>query len=820
MVRFCFLPAALSYLTLLAMGKVSALKNEERNLSLDSCDSYAIDFPFTMGRTILWTNGGGADSEWINVDNWMFSYLPGVHRFNKVVMAANDKATVHCPATYMKANVYLEMRTGATLDIRENLNIGDKFFLKTRAVATQSSQSIVTVGKRFYLAAMYDISDQAQLIVGSSVYVQRNGQLAINGDSSSVSAATNSEMHGWLTYKFGRSGAGTFVVNGDLTIGSTAKLTIDASSYSAGAAKMLLIKYTTSTGSFAPDNIDVTGLAEGLTFQIKSESDGLYLELSGEGPMTGNPTDTILSPAPSHTPSAYPSESPSESPSKSPSLPLSERPSARPVAFPSNRPSGSSDPPSFTPVTPSNSPSSSPIDPPVNSSTTEIVLSETGFDAITSAGVCPAEDTSALLIDGSAYTAGPAIITLFKCTTINDEFDLMKIKLKGFQAGLWFEIVYENGKIDLVIKSLDDYSGYWNRVKNSYVGDYPEQNSTEHFPDFSWGSVPRWISFRKNPNKEDFSENDIVSIATNNYISWYGLGKPEDVIAMAERIKDKAPINRKYKMLLYWNSESYWGSDISTFKEEWLLDGPGGTGGRPSYDHSIPEMREWWVDHAVKMDTDSAIDGVFTDNTVQSNPEKDNMIKSLAESLPANSLKMGNFLRQRFPDGYRWRMKEQDGSYFENQHFGPILQPEHESIIVSMQLAREASWKRKLVLWNGSRRNCGCVNIPAKDVPATCVGFMNIDEKPEELITKDLHLSLAEFLMVAEEFSYFSFNVSPDASCERWRWDSSSMPQFQRPLGKPLGPPVKVGHTFTRHFEHLSVKLNLDTEETTFNWLD
>ena len=70
--------------------------------------------------------------------------------------------------------------------------------------------------------------------------------------------------------------------------------------------------------------------------------------------------------------------------------------------------------------------------------------------------------------------------------------------------------------------------------------------------------------------------------------------------------------------------------------------------------------------------------------------------------------------------------------------------------------------------------------------------------------------------MVAEEYSYFSFNVSPDASCERWRWDSSPMPQFQQPLGKPLGPPLRVGHVFTRHFEHLSVKVDLDTEEPIF----
>ena len=44
------------------------------------------------------------------------------------------------------------------------------------------------------------------------------------------------------------------------------------------------------------------------------------------------------------------------------------------------------------------------------------------------------------------------------------------------------------------------------------------------------------------------------------------------------------------------------------------------------------------------------------------------------------------------------------------------------------------------------------------------------------------------------------------------------MAEFNRPLGRPLGPPLKNGDTFTRHFEHLSVMVNIATEETTYVW--
>ena len=54
-------------------------------------------------------------------------------------------------------------------------------------------------------------------------------------------------------------------------------------------------------------------------------------------------------------------------------------------------------------------------------------------------------------------------------------------------------------------------------------------------------------------------------------------------------------------------------------------------------------------------------------------------------------------------------------------------------------------------------RNCGCgynnLDKPA-DIPLTCRGFNMVSEEPTELMRKDLSVSLAEFLMIVEQFSY------------------------------------------------------------------
>lgn len=251
----------------------------------------------------------------------------------------------------------------------------------------------------------------------------------------------------------------------------------------------------------------------------------------------------------------------------------------------------------------------------------------------------------------------------------------MKFKLINFPEGLWFDLQFESNSVDLVIKDLFDYREYWTHVKNSYVHEeYPEQVDTEHFPDFSWDTVPTWIRYRKNPNNipernrkpwnfnsGDLKDNEIESIAKNNFLSWYGLNTPDHVVATWERIKSVPTMNHRHKSIYYWNAESYWGVDGLGIEQEFLREGAVGTNGRKLYDHENPRMREWWLAHGLQMANNPSGDGVFTDNTMSRECDngvgclettpKSVMVKDLAESVPDDRLVMGNYLRQMIDTG-------------------------------------------------------------------------------------------------------------------------------------------------------------------------
>jgi len=735
-------------------------------------------------------------------------------------------------------DVYLEMRSGATLDVTANLNIGDQLIVKTSAALTQSSNSILTVGKDLYLAAMYSIADTARLSIGLNLFMASNARLSIVGDGTSVITSTvtptNSEVHGLITYILGPTGAGAIDLGGgELTIGSTtARIHIDASGYAGGANLIPLIHQCSSIiGSFDPANIDITGLAGGLSGSVVSRSDGLYLELIGGGPpspttsttpspTTSNPTTanpTTANPTTASPTTASPTPNPTPSPIQSPVVTTTTEATTTTTTTTATTQTTEPETTSTSTTTTTTATTTSTTPPPA--STTTIVLTETGFNAITSTGTCPPQDITSIVIDGSAYTGGPGTITLYECTAINASYDLINIRLINFPEGLWYELSYKSDSIDLVIKSLANYEEYWVHVRNTYTTEeYPEQVHTDHFPEFNWDTVPTWTRFRKNANvipeanrqpwnynSGPWTDNEIESIARNNFLSWYGLNTPDHVIETWERIKSK---DASHKTMYYWNAESFWGTSGIGLEQSYLSVGTVGTGGRKLYDHSNPEMREWWVAHGLEMSQQASSNGVFTDNTISrecdnqacnlETTDKSIMVKSLAEAVPDDVLDIGNYLRQMIDGGNRFRMPYADGSYFENTHFSPGNQDDLEGIIVSMQLAREASWKKKVVMWTGSRRNCGCgYNNPDINfcsfvgetdcIPQYCNGFVQTNGvEPTALLENDFEIALAEFLMIVERWSYANFNISPDASCEPWRWDWSHLDLFTKPLGQPL----------------------------------
>ena len=171
----------------------------------------------------------------------------------------------------------------------------------------------------------------------------------------------------------------------------------------------------------------------------------------------------------------------------------------------------------------------------------------------------------------------------------------------------------------------------------NYSGEYDEQSSTAHFPEWSWDTVQTYIKARLNTAKRDWTQNDFQLIADSR-LAWYGLGSAETVTTMAENVK---AYNDQFKFMFYWNSKTIWGeaSDEVGWNDEWALGGVTATGARASqlYNHSIPAMRQWWLNHALLMDSYDVI-GKPTIRNPQANAYVERIHSVLADCIRAMDL--------------------------------------------------------------------------------------------------------------------------------------------------------------------------------------
>ena len=175
------------------------------------------------------------------------------------------------------------------------------------------------------------------------------------------------------------------------------------------------------------------------------------------------------------------------------------------------------------------------------------------------------------------------------------------------------------------------------------------------------------------------------------------------------------------------------------------------------------------------------------------------MIQDLRAAFPSDhKFQIANALRNIRNGGARYFMPFLDGSYMENWTRGLAKQDLTETISASIQLAHEASYKGKLILLNTGPWGCGWPCLVSKAEWEEGIG-----------------MPLATFLVLAEDHACFNYITTPNV-LRTEQWDASGLAELNMPLGQPLGPTVKVGNVFTRSFEFLDVKLDLEKEEATF----
>jgi len=349
---------------------------------------------------------------------------------------------------------------------------------------------------------------------------------------------------------------------------------------------------------------------------------------------------------------------------------------------------------------------------------------------------------------------------------------------------------------------------------------------------FSWDKVPTWRNARKNRAVRD----DEIDRLAKHSIIMLGISpsgftyNEEGASDTARRVKERnAMTNTTTKILWYWNSHNAW-SRYRAYNDfnwdewarkdpvtgEWIRDGGYGEG-RRYYNQSVPEMREWWIRSCMdflKSDEGQYFDGVFIDSVAwmreSVHPDQYQMVVDLGSALKndpgtANKLYVGNALRQNQHNGSRDKFSFMDASYMENWRRLLGGQPKWQGLAVTIQLAREALWKGRIIMLNSNPWQC---DFPCNEVTE------------EQQMIDGLPNNLAVFLMMAEENAYLSYARYPLMQDPAWNWDTSDLELLNKPLGQPLGPPILVGTVMSRDFEYVSVSMDLqmDDNAASFDW--
>jgi len=404
--------------------------------------------------------------------------------------------------------------------------------------------------------------------------------------------------------------------------------------------------------------------------------------------------------------------------------------------------------------------------------------------------------------------------------------------LLGSVNQVQFSISIVNPTLDTPFDDYD-FSRYGMGPDISAVYPKAEAAREAYYPTFSWDNVPRWLAVR---NTNSYTEEQIETIA-NHYdlvllekANSAGLANNDEGIKeTSRRLKE---LNPDIKNIFYWNSVIFYSGysndvdyedNISVWSD---LDSNGDVelfkGLYPTYNSEVAGLRDWWVELPTTIVTDENIDGVFVDKITQAafddlyvNGDPVNgyveMLKQLHDEMPEDKILIGNVLRGERNNGNRAVMEFFDGSYLERWDFeGNIefpAQTKADAIALSIQMMREALAQGKFINFQTNPHTDEAV----PDSLADKLDYM----------ARHVEFPLAIFLMAAEENAFFSYQMSVNARpSSNEAWDSSHIDELNRPLGAPLGGPIKNGYIYTRSFEYVDVWLNLETEETTFTWRD
>jgi hypothetical protein len=370
-----------------------------------------------------------------------------------------------------------------------------------------------------------------------------------------------------------------------------------------------------------------------------------------------------------------------------------------------------------------------------------------------------------------------------------------------------------------------------------------ESASMDMLPAFSWERVPRYMHIRKDTA---FTADEIRYLASFPLVTFEKMtgskdfGSTEEGTLVAARAV-KA-LNPATKILYYQNVFIQYGgyganAALEKVPKAFLAGRDGNQklvrGKVQAYDLSNTKVRDWWLSSVKRVCADPAIDGLFFDGNIKvlepnylrneiGETKKAGvvegytaMMKDARRILGPEKLLVANVLRARFPDSGMSRLAAFDGSYIEAFETTVGQMPVKDYVAKGIEAFQKAARQGYLIAFTAGLGE----DVSDEEV----MNPQGTDEickssSDEKVTTRRFNYLLAMFLICAEKHSYFFAHDGYDAKKSKvWM---SNPPEFERPLGAPMGPAVQDGYIYTRDFAHASVRLDIENQIGSVDWKD
>ena len=361
----------------------------------------------------------------------------------------------------------------------------------------------------------------------------------------------------------------------------------------------------------------------------------------------------------------------------------------------------------------------------------------------------------------------------------------------------------------------------------------------KRMPSFSWDHVPLYVHIRKD---NAFTDDEIQYLATFPLITFEKATGHQDfgsveagTLQAARAVKTISP---ETKILYYRNVIVHYGSYAAN---ETLKQIPGaflvGQKGEEkvirnrvqAYDLSNVAMRDWWINAAMDVCADPAVDGIFLDGVVKvlepaflkreiGEAKKDavlagyvTMMEETRKMLGPRKLMVANLLRARFPDSGIRYLKTLDGSYIEGFE-GAVGMSKKDYVAQGIRDFQKAARQGSIIAYTCE------LDRNQQDADETPGAAVQGDDQPRRNgdAKNRFDYQLAIFLICAERYSYFDLKDSYDAKSSKTWMTRPAV--FDRPLGPPKGPATRSGYTYARDFTNAFVELDIENESASIVW--